>query len=140
MGAIRDHKRRILESLEEIEGAVAIGVERRPVTIGLHVSACSIEILELYLHKEGKIPIGKVIKHEWFKRPLPGQKLDPLIERKLTVDFPSKKEIYDLIYKIEENRTNLVYGRATKEQIEVVLDSFNKLKRLLVERIGDLDE
>ena len=140
MGAIRDHRRRIKEHMEEIEGAIAVGIERKPVTIGLHTSACAIELLELYLHKEGKIPIGKVVKHDWFKKPLPEQKVEPLIERKLKVDFLAKKEIYSLIYKIEENRSNLVYGRASKEQIETVISSFNKLKEILIEKIGDMDD
>ncbi|HIG97274.1 MAG TPA: hypothetical protein HA230_02930 [Candidatus Aenigmarchaeota archaeon] len=140
MSAIRDHKKRINESMEAIEGAIAVGIEKRPVTIGFHASACAIEMLETYLHKEGKIPIGKMLKHDWFKRPLPEQKVEPLIERKLKVDFPSKEKVYDLIYTIEGNRTNLVYGRPTKTQIESVVNSFNKLKNILMERIGDLDE
>ena len=126
--------------MEAIEGAIAVGIEKRPVTIGFHASACAIEMLETYLHKEGKIPIGKMLKHDWFKRPLPEQKVEPLIERKLKVDFPSKEKVYDLIYTIEGNRTNLVYGRPTKTQIESVVNSFNKLKNILMERIGDLDE
>ena len=140
MSAIRDHKKRINESMEAIEGAIAVGIEKRPVTIGFHASACAIEMLETYLHKEGKIPIGKMLKHDWFKRPLPEQKVEPLIERKLKVDFPSKEKVYDLIYTIEGNRTNLVYGRPTKTQIESVVNSFNKLKNILMERISDLDE
>src|SRR3989338_2553100 len=140
MSAIRDHKKRINESMEAIEGAIAVGIEKRPVTIGSHASACAIEMLETYLHNEGKIPIGKMLKHDWFKRPLPEQKVEPLIERKLKVDFPSKEKVYDLIYTIEGNRTNLVYGRPTKTQIESVVNSFNKLKNILMERIGDLDE
>lgn len=137
MGAIRDHRRRIREHLEGLDAAIAVGAERRPVTVGLHASACAAELLELYLHKEGKIPIGKVVKHDWFKRPLPEQKADPLIERKLEVDFPSKKDVYDLMYMIEENRTNLVYGRATKEQVDAVLAAFGRLRQLLG---GDDDE
>ena len=140
MSAIRDHKKRINESMEAIEGAIAVGIEKRPVTIGFHASACAIEMLETYLHKEGKIPIGKMLKHDWFKRPLPEQKVEPLIERKLKVDFPSKEKVYDLIYTIEGNRTNLVYGRPTKTQIESVVNSFNKLKNILMERISDPDE
>jgi len=140
MGAIRDHKKRIREHLEEIEDAIAIGVEKKPITIGFHTSACAIELLELYLHKEGKIPIGKVVKHDWFKRPLPEQKVEPLIERKLQVDFPGKEEIYNLIYILEDNRTNLVYGRTTKEQIELAINTFNKLKEILMERVGDINE
>ncbi len=140
MGAIRDHKQRIKEHFEALEGAIAVGVVRKPVTIGLHTSSCAIELIELYLHKEGKIPIGKVVKHDWFKKPHPEQKVEPLIERKLRVDFPSKKEIYDLMYKIEGNRSQLVYGRPTEEQIEAVLSAFNKLKDMLLEKIGDIDD
>ena len=140
MSAIRDHKKRIVEHLEELEGAISVGIEKKPVTIGMHASACAIELLELYLHKKGKIPIGKVVKHDWFKKPLPEQRVEPLIERKLKVEFHEKKEIYDLLYSIEENRTNLVYGRPSKEQIEIVLNSFNKLKHILIEKIGDIND
>lgn len=140
MSAIRDHRKRISEHLEEIEGAILTGIERRPATIGLHVSACSMEIFELFLHKEGKIPIGKVIKHDWFKRPFAGQKIEPLAERKLKVDFEGKEQIFELLYTIEENRTSLVYGRATKTQIEAVLTAFDKLKELLMGRIGEDNE
>ena len=140
MSLIRDHKKRIRESLEAIESAVAVGIEKKPVTIGFHASACAMELLETYLHKEDKIPIGKMIKHDWFKKPLPEQKIEPLIERKLKVDFQSKEKVYDLIYIIEGNRTTLVYGRPTKIQIENVVNAFNKLKKILMERIGEIDE
>ena len=126
--------------MEELEGAVAVGAERRPVTIGLHTSACSCELLELYLHKEGKIPIGKVIKHDWFKRPLPEQKAEPLVDRKMPVDFPGKKELYELMYIIEEQRNTLIYGRATAGQVDIVLRAFNQLKTLLMEKVGGQDE
>ena len=137
MSAIRDHKIRIHEHLEEIESAVTVGIEKKPVTIGLHTSSCAIELLETYLHKEGKIPIGKVLKHDWFKKPHPEQKIEPLIEGKLKIVFPDKELIYDLIYIIEENRTSLVYGRPTKQQIETVFNSFKNLKKILLEKIGD---
>lgn len=140
MGAIRDHKKRIEEHTEQIEAAISVGIERRPVSIGLHASACAIELLELYLHIEGKIPIGKILKHDWFKKPLPEQKVEPLIERKLKTDFPDKEKIYSLIYIIEKNRTNLVYGRSSKEQIETVISAFQKLMGILSERIGDIHD
>ena len=140
MGAIRDHKKRIREHLDELEDAVVVGIEKKPVTIGLHTSACAIELLEAYLHKEGKIPAGKVIKHDWFKRPLPEQKIEPLAERKLKADFQDKEIVYELIYAIEDNRANLVYGRATKEQIEIVLKAFMQLKQMLIDKIGGVNE
>jgi len=131
MTLIEEHKKRIKEHLEEIEDAIDMGIEKKPITIGFHSSACASELLELYLHTLNKISIGKIIKHDWFKKPQPEQKIKPLIERKLPVEFNNKKELYDLIYEIEENRNNLIYGKATKEQIKRVLDSFLKFKELV---------
>ncbi len=133
MTSIEEHKKKIKEHLEEIEDAIDRGIEKRPVTIGFHCSACSIQFLELYLHLINKIPIGKIIKHDWFKKPTPEQKIKPLIERKLAAEFLKKQEIYDLIYKIEEARTTLMYGKAEKRQVEAVLTNFNKLKELFKE-------
>lgn len=137
MTSIEEHKKKITEHLEEISDAINEGVEKKPVTIGFHCSACSIQLLELYLHKNNKIPIGKIIKHDWFKKPKLGQKIEPLIERKLHVDFTNKKEIYDIIYEIEENRTSLMYGSPVKEKIKQVLDDFQKLKEIFAPLLKD---
>jgi len=131
MTSVDEHKKKINEHLEQIEDAIDSGIEKKPITIGFHSSACASELLELYLHILNKIPIGKIIKHDWFKKPQPEQKIEALIERKLSVEFDYKKELYDLIYKIEENRDNLIYDKATKEQIKIVLDSFLKFKELI---------
>lgn len=133
MAGINVHLRKIHEHLEELKDAIAIGIEKRPATIGMHVSACSIELLELYLHKKGKIPLGKIIKHEWFKRPKPNQKVKPLAERKLPFNFPKKKEIFELLYDIEEIRNKLIYGNPTRTEIKAMLNAFNRLKEILTE-------
>ena len=135
MSSIEEHKRKIKEHLEEIEDAIEEGIEKRPITIGFHCSACVIELLELYIHSLNKIPMGKILKHDWFKKPKEGQKKEPLIERKLKVEFENKEELYDLIYEIEENRNSLVYGRVGKEQVKKVLDSFLKYKSKIIELI-----
>jgi len=135
MTSVDEHKKKINEHLEQIEDAIDSGIEKKPITIGFHSSACASELLELYLHILNKIPIGKIIKHDWFKKPQPEQKIEALIERKLSVEFDYKKELYDLIYKIEENRDNLIYDKATKEQIKIVLDSFLKFIELINKRI-----
>lgn len=111
MTSIEEHKKKIKEHFDEIDDAIDEGIEKKPVTIGFHCSACSIQFLELYLHVANKIPIGKVIKHDWFKRPKPEQKKEPVIERKLNADFPKKQEIYGLIYDLEEERNILMYGK-----------------------------
>ena len=133
MTSIEEHKKKIKEHLEEIEDAINQGMEKKPVTIGFNCSACALQFLELYLHLINKIPIGKIIKHDWFKKPTPEQKKEPLIERKLSVVFEKKQEIYSLIYKIEEERASLMYGKPKKEQIKNILDNFMKLKSIFSE-------
>ncbi|MDP3640650.1 MAG: hypothetical protein Q8R53_05645 [Nanoarchaeota archaeon] len=130
--ASRDiHKQHIEEHLQEVEDALAIGKERRPVTLGFHASACSIELLELYLHVLGKISSGAMLKHEWFKQPRPEQKMKPLAERKLGIDFPHKQEILSLLYVIEEERNKLIYGKPRMEALEGVLKAFQRLHTLI---------
>ena len=73
-----------------IEDVLAKGIMSNPRAIGFSVSAGSVDLLSFYLHKLGKISIGKIIKHQWFKRPLDNQKKLPLYERKIGVDFPRK--------------------------------------------------
>ena len=132
MTSADEHIKKIRELLESIRYSIDVGIEKRPVIIGFSCSECSIQLVELYLHKLDKIPTGKLLKHSWFKPPQAGQKKETIIERKLQVDFPNKKQIYNLIYGIEKGRTALVYGKSSKKQIELVLESFNKLKDLLI--------
>ena len=130
MTSIEEHKKKIHEHLREINDAIEQGIEKSPVTIGFHCSACAIQFLEVYLHILNKIPIGKIVKHDWFKRPKIEQKITPLIERKLIAKFEHKNQIYDLIYSLEEERNILVYGKADERQIKKILETFNKLKEI----------
>ena len=140
MASIALHKRHIQEHIEEIEEAIDKGIEKRPATIGFHTSACAVELLELYFHKKNLISTGKTIKHNWFERPKIGQKIKPFIERKLDVAFSSKDDIYELIYCIEENRDNLIYGNSKTEQIERVLKTFLQLKERMIEELRKIGE
>ncbi len=140
MTSQRIHKNRIEEHLQVLREAHAVGIEQRIATVGLHTSACAIDLLETYLHKIGKIPIGMQVKHDWFKRPHPGQKIIPLAERKLPMSFPHKEDILELFYTLEENRNVLVYGHATKEQVLSSLNAFQRLKTLLLKVLAELGE
>lgn len=140
MASIALHKQHIKEHIEEIEEAIDKGIEKRPATIGFHTSACAVELLELYLHKKNLISTGKTIKHTWFERPKVEQKIKPLIERKLDVTFSHKENIYEIIYTIEENRDNLIYGNSKTEQIELVLKNFLRLKEILFDELEKLGE
>lgn len=140
MSSIQEHKRKIHEHLEELYEAIDKGIETRPVTIGFHCSSCAMELLEMYLHKANLISAGKTIKHNWFARPKPEQKIELLIERKMPVTFPDKEEIYNLMFTIEENRDTLIYGRSSSDQIGIVLKSFNELKKRLLQKLEELGE
>ncbi len=140
MTSIQVHKERIQEHVQAIEEAIAVGIEKRPATIGLHASACSIALVELYLHKLGKITAGAMVKHEWFKKPQPGQKIAPLAERKLGVEFPQKAEVFSLLYTIEEERNKLIYGNPSKAVVESVVNSFQKLHKLVADELHNLGE
>ncbi|MAH47998.1 hypothetical protein CMI37_19405 [Candidatus Pacearchaeota archaeon] len=121
------HLRNLNESLKLIEESIEKGLIERQRTIGFNTSAASADMLEILLHKNDLIDIGFIIKHEWLKS-------KNQIKNKLPFDFPKKKEIIDLIFKIEEKRNILCYGKSQKiEIIQEVLDNFNKLKRTFKE-------
>ena len=140
MASIQLHKDQIREHVQEINDAIAIGLEKRPATLGLHASACSISLLEIYLHALGKISVGSMIKHEWFKPPKAGQKIDPLAERRIVANFPDKDGIFSLMYTLEENRNKLIYGKPTKSAVDAVLTSFQKLHSIIKEKMKELGE
>ncbi len=126
------HRTRITEHLQELKDAISIGIEQRPATIGFHTSAVAIDLLELYLHKTDKIPIGKQIKHDWFKRPKPEQKIKPLAERHLPMLFPSKSDIFEQMYILEELRNKLIYGHSSTTDIKHALASCEKIKSIVL--------
>ncbi len=135
MTSLEEHKRKIDEHLEELGEAIDAGIEKRPIAVGFHCSACSIEMLEVYLHKLNKISIGKVIKHDWFKPIQEGQKVEPLAERMIGAEFSRKTEIFSLIHKIEAKRDKLIYGKPSESEIRQTLENFNKLKKIFLEEL-----
>ncbi|MBI2971986.1 MAG: hypothetical protein HYY37_06200 [Candidatus Aenigmarchaeota archaeon] len=140
MSSVAEHKRRIKEHVDGLQDAVNIGIENKPATVGFHTSACAAELLELYLHLANLISSGKRVNHTWFKRPQKHQKIVPLIERKMPVNFPNKEKVYELLYTLEENRDNLVYGKSTKSQIEVTFSAFQRLKGMLQKMLEERGE
>lgn len=141
MAAQRIHLARIKEHLEELKDALSQGIEQRAATIGFHTSACSIDFLECYLHKTGKIPLGKQVKHDWFKRPTLDQKIKPLAERQLPIDFLKKKDIFDAMYALEEKRNKLLYGNASLSEIQQMINAFDRLKKIFFELLeGDIED
>lgn len=134
------HIAHIQEHLQEIQEAISVGLEKRSSTIALHASACSIDLIELYLHYLNKISVGTMIKHEWFKEPKLEQKIAPLAERMIGVDFPKKQEILSLMYTIEERRNKLIYGKPSASSTETILTAFNALHTLIKELLQERGE
>jgi len=121
---IESHRERLKESLDLINESIEKGIVERQRTIGFNTSAASADMLEILLHKESLIDPGFVLKHEWLKS-------KNKIEEKLPFKFPKKKEIIDLMFKIEEKRNLLCYGKPQKEEnVQEVINDFNKLKEI----------
>jgi len=121
------HLKNLKESLEEIKEAIEKGVERKQRSIGFHTSVAACDMLEIFLHKLKLIDPGFMIKHDWFDS-------ERRIKEKINVDFPRKKEILNLMYKIETQRNTLCYGKPKdKETIKNVILLFNELKEIFIE-------
>ena len=118
------HLRNLKESLNLIEESIEKGLLERQRTIGFNTSAACADMLEIFLHNKNLIDSGFIIKHDWLKSA-------NKTKEKFPFDFPNKKQIIDLILKIEEKRNLLCYGKPQKiEVIQEVLNNFNKLKEI----------
>ncbi len=122
---IESHYERLRESLDLINESIEKGIVERQRTIGFNTSAASADMLEIFLHNKNLIDPGFVIKHEWLKS-------KNKTSEKLSFEFPKKKEIINLMFKIEEKRNALCYGKLQEEKIvQEVINDFNKLKDIL---------
>jgi len=124
---IEDHLRNINESLSVIKESILAGIQERQRNIGFNVSVASVEMLEVFLHKNNIINPGALIKHDWFSSARKA-------EEKLKFDFPQKEKIIGLLTKIESKRNILCYGR--QQPVEIIkesLDDFNQIKSLCQE-------
>ena len=63
---IESHKENLKESLAVIEESIIKGLVERQRTIGFHVSAASIDLLEILLHKHNLIDPGFTIKKSFY--------------------------------------------------------------------------
>ena len=121
---IEDPLRNINESLEVIEESIQKGIEKRQRNIGFNASVASVEMLEVFLHKNSLINPGAAIKHDWFSSIRKANE-------KLKFEFPEKEKIIKILVEIESKRNLLCYGRKQPiELIESALNSFNQIKSL----------
>ncbi len=119
---IETHQRNLKESLEVIRESIEKGLVERQRTLGFNTSAAAADMLEAFLHGKNLIDPGFTIKHEWLKS-------KNKVKEKLPFEFPCKKEILELIAKIEEKRNALCYGKPQKDEVlQELLADFNALK------------
>lgn len=124
---IEDHLRNIRESLEVIKESIQKGIQERQRSIGFHTSVASVEMLEVFLHKNNLLNPGIILKHEWFSSVRKAKE-------KLNVDFQNEEEILNLINEIEIKRNLLCYRKPQPvKTIESIIEHFNKLKSLFEE-------
>lgn len=124
---IEDHWKNLRESLEVIEESIEKGLLERQRNIGFNTSAAGADMLKILLHQNNLIDPGFVIKHEWLKS-------KNKIQEKFSFDFPRKEEILGLIFKIEEKRNLLCYGKPQElVLIQEVINDFNHLKQIFRE-------
>ncbi len=137
MTTIERHKELLKQSISILQFSIERGILENSRGIGFAVSSGSVDIFSIYLHKLGKISSGRIIEHNWFKKIKEGQKIEPLYEREINLDFPKKEEVYQLMCGIEEKRMILAYGNPSKEDIKIMIDSFWKLKEIIEKQIGE---
>lgn len=117
------HLRNIKESVEVLNDCIEKGLLERQRTIGFTTSAAAVDLFEMLLHKKNLLDQGALLKHEWFRS-------KNKLEEKLPFDFPEKKEFLTLIFRIEEKRNVLCYGKPQKiEVLKEVIETFNELKQ-----------
>ena len=126
------HLRNIKESIEVLNECIEKGLEERQRTIGFITSAAAVDLFEMILHTKNLLDQGGLLKHQWFRS-------KNKLEEKIPFDFPEKKELLELIFKIEEKRDILCYGKPQKvETLREVIVLFNTLKQKCKE--AGLDE
>lgn len=127
---IESHLENLKEGIREIDEAISAGLEKKQRTLGFHASAAAIDMLELILHKFNLIDFGFNIKHEWFNS-------KRRVAEKFGFDFPKKKEILEIIPKIENVRNKLCYGKRQESFVlENLVRDFNSLRKIFEEVTG----
>ncbi len=128
MPSIEEHEKTAKELIDDIEEKIRLGiVAKRQKIIGFAVSEASTNLFAIFLHRKKLIEPGFNINHSFFI----SQKR---AENTFPYEFTNKKEILNLLVKIEELRNRLCYGREkdAKEAKEAI-DLIFKLKSLLEE-------
>ena len=132
---LEDHKKAYKEHKKNIDRAIEEGIEENQRNIGYNISQGSVELFAIFLHELNLIHgSGDQFDHRIFKS-------KNLIERKIPTEFPSRKEILELMKEIEVERISLCYGsRKSKERIEKSVKGFQKLRKIINKEFKNVRE
>lgn len=124
---VENHKIRLRESFDMIALCVARELEEVQRTLGFHLSAAAVDLLNLYLHQADLVESTSDLNHRRMRSAR-------MLEEALPFDFPNKDEIIRLLCAVEGARDGLCYGRPQKAPvIEQALADFAALRRLFRE-------
>jgi len=123
---VEEHEKAYKEHLQNIERAIEEGLEENQRNLSFNISQGSVELFAIYLHKLNLIQgSGDQFDHRIFKS-------KNLISKKIPPDFPNKKEILELMKKIETERNVICYGkRKPKDKIVVLIKNFQNLRKII---------
>ncbi len=121
-----EHEKAYTEHLKNIDNAIENGIEDNQRNLGFNISQGSVELFAIYLHKLNLIQgPGDQFDHRIFKN-------KSLMSKKIPPNFPEKKEILELMEKIETEKNVICYGkRKPKEKIELLLKNFQNLRKII---------
>ena len=122
---IEEHEKAVEEHDRNIKRCIDDGIEKNQRNLGYNISQSSIERLSMHLLRLKIVQVSINFDHRIFKH-------SKSVKEKLSLDFPEKTKILDIMRKIEEKRSVLCYGRRKpeKEVIEM-LNLYDKLKKIL---------
>ena len=122
---IEEHEKAVEEHDRNIKRCIDDGIEKNQRNLGYNISQSSIERLSMHLLRLKIVQVSINFDHRIFKH-------SKSVKEKLSLDFPEKTKILDIMRKIEEKRSVLCYGRRKpeKEVIEM-LNLYDKLKEIL---------
>ena len=123
---IEEHEKAYEEHLKNINRLIDEGIKENQRNIGYNVSQGSIELFSIFLHRLHLIQgSGDQLDHRIFRS-------RSLSEKRLPLEFPSKKKILEIMKNIEEERNSLCYGsRKDKERIEKAVKNFQELRKII---------
>ena len=123
---IEEHEKAYEEHLKNINRLIDEGIKENQRNIGYNVSQGSIELFSIFLHRLHLIQgSGDQLDHRIFRS-------RSLSEKRLPLEFPSKKKILEIMKNIEEERNALCYGsRKDKERIEKAVKNFQELRKII---------